>query len=240
MSSTLRQMTLQISLDDAATFDNYFVSVQNRAAVEYLRTPSHDALAQFIYLWGPEGVGCSHLAQALCHQAESRGEGCFYLPVGQFPDLRPEVLEGLEAYPLVCLDDFERVVGNDAWERAVFTLFNSMKEAGARLLVCATCSPRELPVSLPDLHSRLQSGLVFPLQSLHDEEKRQALHMRATHRGIQLSEDVLNYVLQRNSRSMTALFGLLERLDQYSLQTQRRITVPLVRELMEAASLASE
>lgn len=236
MSDSPRQMALQVSLDDSATFENFFVSQANHQAVAYLSGDAGTGLEFFTYLWGNADAGASHLLQAVCHAADARGEACFYLPLAQAADYSPDVLDGLECFPLVCLDDLDVIAGQNAWERTLFTLFNRLRDSGSRLLVAAHCSPRELPVQLPDLLSRLQSGLVFSLQVPGDEEKRKALQLRARQRGIELSEEVLNYVLQRNERSMRALFSLLERLDQFSLQTQRRITVPLVRELMEQAS----
>ncbi|MCB1649658.1 MAG: DnaA regulatory inactivator Hda [Pseudomonadales bacterium] len=236
MSNAPRQMALQVSLDDSATFANFFVAQANRQSVAYLSGSAGTELEFFTYLWGGVGAGTSHLLQAVCHDADARGQACFYLPLAQAADYSPDVLEGLECFPLVCLDDLEVIAGQDAWEGALFTLFNRLRESGSRLLVAAHCSPRELPVQLPDLLSRLQSGVVFSLQVPGDEEKREALQLRARQRGIELSDEVLSYVLQRNERSMRGLFSLLERLDQFSLQTQRRITVPLVRELMEQAS----
>jgi DnaA family protein len=52
-----------------------------------------------------------------------------------------------------------------------------------------------------------------------------------------LSEEVAHYVLQRTERSSKGLFSLLERLDEHSLRTQRRITIPLVREVFQNDTL---
>ena len=127
----------------------------------------------------------------------------------------------------------QAILGKQEWELALFSLFNRLRDSGTRLVIAANCAPRELAIVLPDLLSRLQSGVVFQLHGLRDDEKRFALQLRATQRGIALSEEVLNYVLQRNDRSMQGLLSLLEKLDQFSLQTKRRITVPLLRDLME-------
>lgn len=231
MHDAVRQLALQIRLDDAATFDNFFVAQANQEVVDYLRESTR--LQQFSYLWGATGAGCSHLLQAVCHQFDARGASSFYLPLEQFLDYSPTIFEGLESFDLVCLDALQAIAGQQAWELALFSLFNRLRDSGTRLVVTAHTGPRQLSVRLPDLLSRLQSGVVFPLHALSDEDKRAALQLRATQRGIALSEEVLHYVLQRHERSMPSLFGLLERLDQFSLQTKRRITVPLVREFMD-------
>lgn len=234
MSDSGRQMALQITLEDSATFENFFVIDPNQQVVDYLVADTSAALDQFVFLWGAQGAGCSHLLQSVCHNFDARDAASFYLPLAQFQDYSPEIFEGLEAFSLVCLDDLQAIAGHSDWESGLFSLFNRLRESGTRLLVAARSSPRELQVLLPDLLSRLQSGIVFQVQGLNDEDKRKALQLRATLRGIALSDEVISYVLQRNDRSMHALFELLERLDQYSLQSQRRITVPLLRELMDS------
>ncbi len=234
MIDSRRQLALQILLDDSATFDNFFVVDSNKQLVDYLLAEASGRLDQFVYLWGTSGSGCSHLLQSVCHNFDARSASSFYLPLRQFQDYSPEIFDGLESFDLVCLDDLEAIAGQRDWELGLFSLFNRLRESGTRLLVGARCGPRELQITLPDLLSRLQSGIVFQVQALDDEEKREALRLRATRRGIELNDEVISYVLQRNERSMQALFALLERLDRFSLQSQRRITVPMVRELLDS------
>ena len=46
----------------------------------------------------------------------------------------------------------------------------------------------ELPVKLPDLKSRLTLALVFQMRGLSDEDKLRALQLRASRRGLHLTE----------------------------------------------------
>lgn len=235
-SDTPRQLPLPITLDDSATFANFYVSAPNQSCLEYLQVASAAALQQFTYLWGAPGAGCSHLLQALCHlHDEETGSAC-YIPLRAYRDYSPDIFEGLESLHLVCLDDMQEIVGDPQWELALFTLFNRLRESGTRLLLGARVGPRELPCKLQDLMSRLQSGLCFQLHALSDDDKLLALQLRARQRGLELGDDVAAYILQRHGRSTGELFDLLERLDQHSLQTQRRLTIPLVREILGSSS----
>lgn len=107
-----------------------------------------------------------------------------------------------------------------------------MRDAGGRLLVSADRSPREVVLDLPDLHSRFNLALVFHLQELDDDEKLRALQLRASRRGLFLSDEVGRFLLGRLTRSMDALFAALERLDQASLQAQRKLTIPFVKDVL--------
>ena len=225
------QLPLGVRLRDDATFANYYPGA-NAAALGYVeRLCEADAgwTESLIYLWGGEGVGCSHLLQAACLRFEQLGEPAVYLPLREVADYGPELLDNLEQFELVCLDDLEAVAGRQDWEEALFHLSNRLRDSGRRLLLAANCSPRELPIGLADLQSRLTLALVFQLQSLSDEDKLRALQLRASRRGLQLSDEVGRFILTRGTRSMSALFELLERLDQASLQAQRKLTIPFLK-----------
>ena len=238
-----RQLSLGIRLDDSATFENFFVSDSNRQLVAHLRQAldeAHQTHQQYNYLWGPEGAGSTHLLQALCHQADDCQKSAFYIPLTNFNEYNPAIFEGLESLALVCLDDVQAIAGNADWELALFNLFNRLRESGTWLCIAAKMNPRQLPLALPDLLSRLLSGVIFSMQPLEDADKILALQLRARQRGFEINEEVASYVLQRNDRGMKNLFGLLERLDQHSLETKRRITIPLVRELMGWSAAGSQ
>ncbi|HTO18002.1 MAG TPA: DnaA regulatory inactivator Hda [Pseudomonas sp.] len=228
------QLPLGVRLRDDATFANYYPGA-NAAALGYVeRLCDADAgwAENLIYLWGNDGVGRSHLLQAACLRFEQHGEPALYLPLGEVVTLGPELLDNLEQYELVCLDDLDAIAGRADWEEALFHLFNRLRDAGRRLLLAASASPRELGIQLPDLQSRLSLSLVFQLQELSDEDKLRALQLRASRRGLHLTDEVGRFILTRGARSMSALFDLLEQLDQASLQAQRKLTIPFLKETL--------
>ncbi|VXB81622.1 ATPase regulatory factor involved in DnaA inactivation [Pseudomonas sp. 8AS] len=228
------QLPLGVRLRDDATFANYYPGA-NAAALGYVeRLCEADAgwTESLIYLWGSEGVGRSHLLQAACLRFEQRGEAVVYLPLAEVADYGPELLDNLEQCELVCLDDLEAVAGRPEWEEALFHLFNRLRDSGRRLLIAAAAAPRELPIGLADLQSRLTLALVFQLHALSDEDKLRALQLRASRRGLHLTDEVGRFILNRGERSMSALFELLERLDQASLQAQRKLTIPFLKEVL--------
>ncbi len=247
ISETPRQLPLPLRLDDDATFDNFLTTAANEALIRYLQRRdagtaprSGTVLRDFVWLVGPSGAGKSHLLQALCHQASLHGESFFYLPVAamgsepgaELGELDPGLLDGMENLDLLCLDDVGHAAGNKEWELALFHLYNRMAVTGTRLVVSSRVSPRQLDVLLPDLHSRLQSASVFELAALDDDAKIAALQLRARGRGLVLNDEVARYLLSRLGRDMGTLLRSLQALDAHSLETRRRITVPLVRSLM--------
>ena len=90
-----------------------------------------------------------------------------------------------------------------------------------------------LPVR-EDLRTRMGWGLIYQIHGLTDEEKVAALGAAATARGLTLSPGVIPYLLSHFQRDMSSLSTMLDSLDQYSLETQRPITLPLLREWLQA------
>lgn len=221
------QLPLGIGLKDTATFENFYPA-GNELVLQALQQGNDSML----YLWGPAGSGKSHLLQALCHATAARGESHSYLPLRELISLPPTLLEGLEQQALLAIDDIQVVAGQAAWEEGLFHLYNRVRDSGHRLVVSGSSAPAGLGLILPDLTSRLGWGPVFQLAELTDIEKRGALQLRAQRRGLEMGDEVADYLLKRCPRDMDSLFDLLNRLDQASLAAQRRLTIPFVRQLL--------
>lgn len=221
------QLPLHIGLRDSATFANFFAG-SNAAIVHAM----NKGIEPFLFLWGGQGCGKTHLLQALCHEAGMQGLAALYLPMADVYGLGTDILENLEQMDLLCIDDVQLVCGDSRWETALFHLYNRVREAGKRMVVAADAAPMALPVNLPDLASRLGWGPVFQIKPLDDGEKASALQLRAKARGMVLPDESALYLIRHASRDLHDLFALLERLDHASLAAQRRLTVPFIREFI--------
>lgn len=230
-----QQLSLGISHIDDATFDNFYLAATspNAIAVAAVRQQFSPLGENFIYLWGGSGSGLTHLLQAACHQAQEQGHRIQYLPLGTLLGFEPQhLLEGLDSQDLVCLDDLQLVTGKADWELAIFHLFNRLRDSGKQLLLAANLGPHQLAIELPDLRSRLNSGISFGLQQLNDQEKCAALQERALRRGLELTLEVARFILTRASRDMNKLFYSLSKLDDASLAEQRKLTIPFVKQVL--------
>ena len=224
--TTLEQIPLDIQIMDNARFDNYVVG-QNETAIYSIK----NTLEQYVYLWGSSGCGKTHLLQALCHAYSKTNLKLSYLPLNNLM-LTPSAFENLELLDLVCIDNIEFAAGNPLWEEALFNLYNRLRDADTRLVVAAENSPTGSNFKLADLSSRMCWGPVYHLKPLDDNEKKQALQQRAKNRGLDLDDNVIDYLIKRSARDMQSLFKLLDKLDSASLVAKRKLTVPFVRDLL--------
>ena len=227
-----RQLLLGIKLDEDATFANYYTSEQNQALVDYLQQPAAIRPPRQVLLWGSPASGRTHLLQALCHQAQADGRDFFYLPLSEKQQLEPQILDGLEALALVCLDDLDNVAGDMQWERALFSFYQRAREADTLVVAATHQPPGQAEFQLADLASRLQWSTVFRLQDLDDNGKVELLRRRAQRLGIDLDPQVAGYILQHSTRNVGSLLDVLLQLDKQSLEARRPITIPLVKDVM--------
>lgn len=229
---SISQLTLGLNLPDDATFANFFIG-NNQQLVMNLHTMANGRGSQYLYFWGKSGVGRTHLLQACCNVATKRKLPSFYLSFKDINELQPDVLEGLETMHLVCIDDIQCITGNTLWEEAFFDFFNRMQDSRKRLIIAGDAKPQNLGITLPDLISRLSSSIIFQINELSDEEKIQTLILRAKLRGINLPINVARFLWRRWSRDMHSLFEVLDTLDQASLQTKHKITIPFVKSVLK-------
>ena len=226
------QLPLPIHQSDDETLENFYAE-NNLLLLNSLQKNFLQLHQQFFYLWGNKGSGKSHLLKGVCQHYLAQQRPALYVPLDKAQYFSPAVLENLEQQALVCLDDLQAVIGNAEWEVAIFDLINRVRETGRTLLIMsADQSPANLPVQLPDLASRLTWGEVYQLAPLNDKQKIDVLQKAAYQRGIELPDETANFLFKRLERDMKTLFNALEKLDQASLQAQRKLTIPFVKEIL--------
>ena len=226
----MTQLALPLQLADHAVLASYLES-GNEALVATLTRIAGDDEGHGCWLWGASATGKTHLLQAVC---EAAGDRAAYMPLSSIAGFGPGILDGLSSRDLICIDDIDRVAGQPEWEVALFDLCNQIFDAGSQLLVSATSSPRECPMELADLRSRLARLPVFQIHALGENELVSALKLRSRHRGLELPDDTARYLLKRSRRDMASLYELLDTLDKEALRAKRRLTIPFVREVLMA------
>ena len=130
---------------------------------------------------------------------------------------------------LVVADDVEAL--DATAEQALFMAINEARDGGPAVLAAGSRPPAQLALR-EDLKTRLAWGLVYQLVPLDDRDKARHLQSLAKERGLQLSDDIVGYLLTRLPRDLASLRDVMEVLDRYSLMRQRPLTLPLVREAL--------
>lgn len=187
------------------------------------RSPGADQLL----LCGAESSGKTHLLLACCELARALAHRVAYLPLKRLP---VEALRETMDADLIAVDDADRAFVDRDWAVALFALINRQHDRRAALLLSAGGNVAQ--AALPDLASRLARAETLRLAPRDDVQRRAILLHRAAQAGIPLDESAVDYLLRHGARDLRALMDLLARLDREALARGRRITVPLLRELL--------
>lgn len=246
----MNQLILDLGAPPPPTFDN-FVAGDNLEALASLRSligaqgghpddagPARGlrpaAGSRFIYLWGLPASGRSHLLHALASASGSHSARLL-TPASDLPDFEYDRSIGLWL-----VDDCDRL--DAPRQESVFHLFNAIQAETATtttnammsaMVSAGSSAPMQLPV-IPELATRLGWGLVFQLHRLSDRDAGQALAVTLAERGITASADLIPWLMTRTARDLGQLRALIDRLDRFALARKRALTVPLVREFLQA------
>jgi DnaA family protein len=217
----MKQIPLPIGPLPEPGFDN-FVPGANAAPLEHLRGLLLPAAP--VYLWGSAGSGKTHLLRGLAARCQAQGQRVGWFSAG---DSLPWVLDS--GWAAVVIDRCD-ALDPDA-QHAAFALFVDAATHGVQVAAAGRVPPVDLPLR-DDLRTRLGWGHVFALQALADSETRAALRREGDRRGILLSDELMDHLLTHFPRDLGHLMGLFDRLDTFALAKSRRLTVPLLRQML--------
>lgn len=226
----MKQIALDIGLAPGPTLASYFPG-KNEAALQHLALWLGDKSRAAprspvpTYLWGESGSGKTHLLRAVHDALREQGAS-----VGWLDATLNEPLAFNEAWVAVLMDDVD--LYSSVQQHAAFNWFINAQTHHIAVLAAGNAPPADLMLR-EDLRTRLGWGHVFALLTLSESERRAVLRQQADARGIFLSDEVMDFMLNRFSRDLGSLSLLLDQLDGYALQTQRAITIPLIKAMLE-------
>lgn len=225
----MKQIALDIGLSTGPSLDNFFAG-PNAAAIEHLKLWAHSPTRSPVptYIWGGSSSGKSHLLKAVAQALREHGAQVGWLDASM---LAPPAFN--DAWVAVLMDDVHLYTADQ--QHAAFNWFvNAMTpNTGVQrwVLAAGETPPADLKLR-EDLRTRLGWGHVYALQALSEPERRAVLRKEADARGVFLSDEVMDFMLNRFSRDLGSLMELLDAMDGYALQSKKAITVPLIKAMM--------
>jgi DnaA-homolog protein len=228
----MKQIALDIGLHTGPTLTNFFAG-PNAAALQHLNLWSNSSTRSPVptYLWGESSSGKSHLLKASAHALRELGVHVGWLDASIY---NPPMFD--DSWAAVLMDDVHLYTAQQ--QHAAFNWFvNAMTPSTGQqrwVLAAGETPPADLKLR-EDLRTRLGWGHVFALQVLSEPERRAVLRKEADARGVFLSDEVMDFMLNRFSRDLGSLMELLDAIDGYALQSKKSITVPLIKAMMESS-----
>ena len=215
-----RQLTLDLGYRPTFGRDDFLVRAANKDAVDWIdRYP--DWPGPSLVIVGSAGCGKTHLAHVFAGVTAApvmSVSAVAFADIGAVANAHRAVVVEHSAGP------FD--------ERALFHLFNAMKERGGHLLITAREAPARWRVALADLRSRLAALPVARIAEPDDALLEAVLVKLFADRQLTVTPEVVGYILRHLDRSFDAVRDIVARADADALADQRAVTVPLVKKLL--------
>lgn len=201
-------------LNPEMTFENFLVSEQNKIALEILREGEFNP----VFLYGAKGSGKTHLLMSCALEMEKRGKRVFYVRAETFTEhvvqairlgFMQDFRRAYREIDVLLVDDIHIFSRKNATQEEFFHTFNALHTAGKQIFLTSNVPPSKLNEIEPRLISRFEWGISIPLE-VH--EMKGLLQKKAALWGVTLSEELVNYLLQKFPREpLLALQALVLR-----------------------------
>jgi chromosomal replication initiation ATPase DnaA len=117
-------------------------------------------------------------------------------------------------------------------QELLFHWYNHLKDTNGKMFLVIANNLDEL-VTLKDLKSRLLTLQQAILETTTDKDIEIFILKLAFDKQVEISQDVLNYIILRTERNFKKIESLMDKIDDESLREKRKITIPFVKEFLD-------
>ena len=231
--------------DARFTFDQFVIGNSNRYAEAAAKNVATNPGQVYnpLFIFGPPGVGKTHLLHAMAHECMKRASRTqvLYVTGQRFAEdfishLRSNRIEQFRrrhrTVDFWLVDDVQFIIGKERTTEEFFHTFNYLRETGVQIVFSSDEAPGRLELD-ERLRSRMESGLVADIQ-LPDTELRAAIALRkADADGIELPVDVAQFLAENVDRSIRSLEGAIKSLAAQSSLDGSSIDLALAGRVVE-------
>lgn len=241
-------------LNKKYTFDNFIVGrsnyISHAASLAVAKAP---AKGQYnpLFIYGGVGLGKTHLMQAIGHHINAQcnspleivyvsGENFLYQVVRCIREDRMTAFRRMYRNVDVWLvDDIQYICNAERTEVEFFHIFNTLYDQGKQIVICSDKPPKELDLTEPRLTSRFEWGLITYIDSPDLEHRIAILQRRAQAEGVEVDQEVLQYLAEKIRSNIRSLEGALTRLLAMSSLDGRKINLDLAAETVRYYSTSA-
>jgi len=243
----LKKLDIDPRLNPENSFENFIEGECNRlarsAGFAVSKNPGGTAFNPLL-VYGDSGLGKTHLAQAIGIEVKELFPEKTVLYVNankfqtQFVDAirnnnKNDFLHFYQMIDVLIIDDVHEFAGKEKTQDTFFHIFNHLHQSGKQLILTSDKPPVELQGMESRLLSRFKWGLSADLQAPDFETRMAILKKKTYNDGIDLPEEVLEYISTHISDNIRELEGALISLLAQSTLNKKEITLDLTKEMID-------
>ncbi|MCK5423836.1 MAG: hypothetical protein KAI89_00585 [Emcibacter sp.] len=213
------QIPFDIPVRTAFEAEDYLVSPSNDAAVNWIDRWPDWGNGHCTILYGAKGCGKSHLSHVWQHKSGAVVGSLGKITLDKIPNN-------------LIIEDVDNILDSREMQEQLFHLYNWQKEKGGTIMLTSAQHPKHWQLDLPDLRSRMLASMAIEIGPPDDELLAAVIIKQFDDRQITVSRDVITYLIPRIERSFEAARDIVGKIDNLALVQKRKITIPLVRDLL--------
>ena len=222
----MNQLGLPFSINASLTLDD-FSGEKNQELVANILTLIKGKATANIFVYGDKGFGKSHLLQGLIIEGLKQDQQSVYLDLND--EVTPDIFELISDFQIIALDNVDQC--NQDNEKYIFDLINKLHSTNQMIVFSARVKPEGLSV-FNDLKTRLSLASIYSLNRLDDDEIQQVIKRKLKNKSLKVDHRVIDYLIKNQTRDLKKIVEIIDKLDTFSLEKKRGITVPLVRQML--------
>ncbi|MBQ7221976.1 MAG: chromosomal replication initiator protein DnaA, partial [Bacteroidales bacterium] len=243
----LKKMKIDPQLNPIYSFENFIEGDCNRlgrtAGLSIASNPGKNAFNP-LFIYGGPGLGKTHLAQAIGIEIKKNFPEKIVLYVSanrfltQFMDAAgvnnkmTDFLRFYQSLDVLIIDDVHEFSGKKGTQNAFFQIFNYLHQSGKQLVLTSDRPPVELSDLDQRLLSRFKWGLSVELLSPDYETRLAILKSKSFREGVDVPEEVLEFIARKVKGNVRELEGLLFSLIANATFAKKSMTYELASELI--------
>ena len=243
----LKKLRIDPQLNSEYSFTNFVEGECNRlarsAGYAVSQKPGKTAFNP-LFIYGDSGLGKTHLAQAIGIEVKEHFPELtvLYVTANRFQtqfiesirnNTRNDFLHFYQMIDVLIVDDVHEFAGKEKTQDIFFHIFNHLHQSGKQLILTSDKAPVELQGLEQRLLSRFKWGLSTDLQSPDFETRMAILKKKTYNDGIDMSDEILEYIATHITNNIRELEGALISLLAQSTLNKKEITLDLARNMID-------
>jgi len=233
-------------LNPRYTFDEFVIGPSNRFAHAASLAVSEQPAKAYnpLFIYGPVGLGKTHLMQAIGHEVIHRRPqtNVLYITSEKFTNeligsiqnrTTLKFREKFRNVDILLIDDIQFIGGKEATQEEFFHTFNALYDNHKQIVVSSDRLPKDINHLEERLISRFEWGLVTDIQPADFETRAAIMRKKAIRDKIAIPDDVTNFIAEKVMSNIRELEGALNRVVAYSHFISRPITIELAHEALK-------
>jgi len=240
---------LDPQLNSEYTFDTFIEGASNKLArsvgQSIAKNPKQTTFNP-LFIYGHSGVGKTHLVNAigLMMKELHPEKRVLYVTANLFQlqytdSIRQNTFNDFvhfyQTIDVLILDDVQEFAANGKTQNTFFHIFNHLKQNGKQIIMTCDRAPGDLKGMEERMLTRFKWGLQCELEQPNEDLCRRILINKVHHDGLQIPEDVINFIAAHVNESVRDLEGIINSLMAYSVVYNRDIDMAMAEPIIRRA-----